>query len=365
MSRSTWASGLLLALALPFSLTTQAQSLAVSGVLQSPAMRIPNAAHAVFSSVVRASDRLVAVGERGLILLSDDNGQQWRQASVPVSVGLTAVQFVDARHGWAVGHSGVVLASDDGGETWQLQLDGLRAAQLELDAAQQALSGAADVEAAQARVDTAQRLLEDGADKPLLNLHFTDQHNGLVIGAYGMALRTRDGGRSWQSVVGQIDNPMGLHLYAVALQGSDWYLAGEQGFLARSSDAGQHFEQLQSPYEGTFFTLLARRDGSLLLGGLKGNAFLIRDAGNSIEPLAVSMPVSFSDGTRLADGRVLLANQAGAVFVLDAAGNRLQELLPPQGRPLAGLIQAADGSLVAAGFTGLSQLSLSAAQVSE
>ncbi len=365
MSRSTWASGLFLALALPFSLTAQAQSLTVSGVLESPAMQVPNAARAVFSSVVRAGERLVAVGERGLVLLSDDNGQQWRQASVPVSVGLTAVDFVDAQHGWAVGHSGVVLASRDGGETWQLQLDGARAAQLELISAQDVLNAATDVDMAQARVDAAQRLVEDGADKPFLNLHFTDAQHGLVIGAYGMALKTRDGGQSWQSVVGQIDNPMGLHLYAVAQQGSDWYLAGEQGFLARSTDAGQHFEQLQSPYEGTFFALVPRKDGSLLLGGLKGNAFLIRDAGNSIEPLAVPMPVSFSDGTRLADGRVLLANQAGAVFALDAAGNRLQVLVPPQGKPLAGLTQAADGSLVAAGFTGLSQLSLSAAKVSE
>jgi photosystem II stability/assembly factor-like uncharacterized protein len=110
---------------------------------------------------------------------------------------------------------------------------------------------------------------------------------------------------------------------------------------------------------------VARDDGSLLLGGLKGNAFLIRDAGDSIEALAVPMPVSFSDGTRLADGRVLLANQAGAVFMLDDAGKRLQILLPAQGKPLAGLTQAADGSLVVAGFAGLSSLSLSAAKASE
>lgn len=365
MSRSTWASGLLLALALPFALTTQAQSLAVSGVLQSPAMQVPNAAHAVFSSVVRAGERLVAVGERGLILLSDDNGQQWRQAHVPVSVGLTAVQFVDARHGWAVGHAGVVLASSDGGENWQVQLDGVRAAQLELSAAQDALASASDSDAAQARIDAAQRLVDDGADKPLLDLHFSDARHGMVVGAYGMALQTHDGGQSWQSMVGQIDNPMGLHLYALAQQGSDWYLAGEQGFLAHSADAGQHFEQLQSPYEGTLFTLVARDDGSLLLGGLKGNAFLIRDGGDSIDALAVPMPVSFSDGTRLADGRVLLANQAGAVFVLDDAGKRLQILQPAQGKPLAGLTQAADGSLVVAGFAGLSSLSLSAAKASE
>ncbi|MPT17293.1 MAG: BNR domain-containing protein [Pseudomonas sp.] len=365
MSRSTWTSGLFLAFVLPFSLTVQAQSLVVSGVLESSAMRVLNPKHAVFTGVTRAGERLVAVGERGLILLSDDNGQQWRQASVPVSVGLTAVEFVDTQHGWAVGHSGVVLASRDGGESWKLQMDGLRAARLELESAEAALNSAVDVDAAQVRVDAAQRLVEDGADKPFLNLHFTDAEHGMVIGAYGMALRTADGGRSWQSQVGQIDNPMGLHLYAVARQGNDWYLAGEQGFLAHSSDAGQHFQQLESPYEGSFFTLLARQDGSLLLGGLKGNAFLLHDAGNLIEPLKVTMPVSLSDAVTLSDGRALLANQAGAVFALDAVGTHLQMLVPPQGKPLAALTQAADGSLVVAGFTGIANLPLSGAKVSE
>ncbi|MCI0916275.1 BNR domain-containing protein [Pseudomonas stutzeri] len=363
MIRSIRASWLLLTLALPWVLPVQAQ--AVRGVLESPAMQVPNAKRAVFSDIARAGERLVAVGERGLILLSDDNGQHWQQASVPVSVGLTAVEFVDAEQGWAVGHAGVVLASSDGGANWAVQLDGSRAAQLELSSAQAALNGASDADAAEARVGAAQRLVEDGADKPFLNLHFTDAHNGLVIGAYGMAFQTRDGGRSWQSRMGQIDNPMGLHLYAVAQQGQDWYLAGEQGFLARSADAGAHFQQLESPYEGTFFTLSVRADGSLLLGGLKGHAFVLRDAGSRVEPLAVTMPVSFSDSASLSDGRTLLANQAGALFSVAADGTRLQLFSPPAGKPLAALTQAADGSLVAAGFTGLSRLSLSATKVSE
>ena len=45
----------------------------------------------------RAGNRLVAVGERGTILLSDD-GQAWRQVPSPVSVGLTGVSFGDDQH---------------------------------------------------------------------------------------------------------------------------------------------------------------------------------------------------------------------------------------------------------------------------
>lgn len=101
----------------------------VRDVLDQPARLSERAVSSVLNAVVLAGTRLVAVGERGVVLLSDDNGRSWRQAgSVPVSVALTDVHFVSATHGWAVGHSGVVLHSDDGGETWMRQLDGNQAA---------------------------------------------------------------------------------------------------------------------------------------------------------------------------------------------------------------------------------------------
>ncbi|ODV41971.1 hypothetical protein AWV79_31155 [Cupriavidus sp. UYMMa02A] len=102
---------------------------------KTPAMIPDKAASLVRLSVTLAGERLVSAGERGVILLSDDNGKTWRQAKVPVSAALTRVRFVDSRNGWAVGHGGVVLATRDAGETWQKQLDGAAAAQLELAAA--------------------------------------------------------------------------------------------------------------------------------------------------------------------------------------------------------------------------------------
>lgn len=361
---------LLLAIALPTSVVLGspvglATDQSIKDVLDSPAVLASHPEQSVFMDLARAGSRLVAVGERGLILLSDDNGQRWRQVQVPVSVGLTAVQFVDADHGWAVGHAGVILTSRDGGETWVRQLDGHQAARLELEAAQRERAGAIDDEAAQVRVQTAERMVQEGADKPFLALAFTDANHGLVVGAYGLALRTEDGGVTWSSVQGTIDNPTGLHLYAAVHQGGNWFLAGEQGYLARSDD-GRHFRQLQSPYNGTFFTLIGRDDHTLLIAGLKGHAFTLDENTDSISPLPMLMPVSFSDAVGLADGRTLLANQAGGIFVSGPqAPGRLLPALPPTGKPLSGLIQAADGSLVVAGFTGLSRLSLPAVSASE
>lgn len=320
-------------------------------VLAQPAVQGPQALHAVLQDVTRAGQRLVAVGERGVVLLSDDNGASWRQASaVPVSASLVAVQFVDARNGWAVGHAGVVLHSDDGGEHWSPQLDGRRAAALELQAAQ----ASADA----GRIAAAQRLVADGADKPLLALHFSDARHGLVLGAYGLALATTDGGRSWQSWMGHLPNPQGLHLYAVAGQGSDLYIAGEQGLLLRSRDAGEHFQALQGPYEGSYFAAAVLPGGRLLVGGLRGKLFASDDGGASFQALANPIPASLN-GIRVAGGQLLLANQAG-MLLRSGLGEFAATPLPvSDGLPLSAATVAADGALVAVGMAGARRLALS------
>src|SRR5210317_1614791 len=72
----------------------------------------------------RGDGAFVAVGEYGVIIVSEDGGETWEQASVPASVALTGVYFPTSRSGWAVGHDGLILHSSDGGHSWEKQLDG-------------------------------------------------------------------------------------------------------------------------------------------------------------------------------------------------------------------------------------------------
>src|SRR5262252_9857063 len=82
-------------------------------VLDSPAQMSPIAARSALQSVVPVGNRLVAVGQRGVVLVSNDAGATWKQSPVPVASDLTSVFFVDEEHGWAVGHDGVILRSGD------------------------------------------------------------------------------------------------------------------------------------------------------------------------------------------------------------------------------------------------------------
>src|SRR5690606_23612359 len=70
----------------------------------------PLAVTSLLLDVTHAGKRLVAVGDRGHILFSEDAGRNWVQARVPSRQLLTAVYFVDDKHGWAVGHDAQILA---------------------------------------------------------------------------------------------------------------------------------------------------------------------------------------------------------------------------------------------------------------
>lgn len=212
-----------------------------------PALAIPaeiaaGATQAPLTKVVRAGDRLIAVGARGHILRST-NGLDWQQVPVPVNVLLTSVYFVDADHGWAVGHDATILRSRDGGKTWALQN------------------------------------YQPDQNVPLLDVLFLDNSHGFAVGAYGLLLETRDGGGTWTKPESEITSA-GLHLNALSRLGDgSLLLVGEEGMLAQSRDEGSTWQRLPSPYESSLFAVLPQGQSGAIIGGLRGNAFRSEDVG--------------------------------------------------------------------------------------
>ena len=334
----------------------------VADPLDRPAVTARGPEHSVLLDVTRAGDRLVAVGERGIVVLSDNGGQSWRQAKVPTSVSLTAVEFPSSKQGWAVGHAGVVLHSEDGGETWTRQLDGKAAARLALEAAQARAQAARPGDAAaQKYLVEAQRLVDDGPDKPFLDLHFESETTGFVVGAYNLIFRTEDGGKTWMPWLDRVDNPKGLHFYAIRVVGSSVYLAGEQGLFLRSKDGGNTFQRLETPYGGTYFALAATPTGEIVLAGLRGNAYRSADQGKTFTKVDVPLPVSFSGAATLSDGTLLFANQAGQLLASRDHGRSLLPLPGPRLPPLAAITPGGEGSLITVGFAGAIRVPLSGA----
>lgn len=311
----------------------------VEHALRRPALMVKAPQRGVLIAAALAGERIVAVGERGIVALSDDRGGTWRQVPCPVSVTLTMVRFADARHGVAVGHGGTVLTTSDAGATWTVRLDGRRLAQLAKDAA-------TTPEAAK----EAERLLADGPDKPFLDVLVWDDKRMLAVGAYGLAFHTHDGGASWKPWMARIPNPKALHWYVARQAGKTVVLAGEQGLVVRSDDGGETFAPVASPYKGSWFAGTLRDDGSLLLAGLRGNVWRSSDLGATWSQLVSPVPASITAAAVTAEGVLLLASQAGVVMALKG-----DALVPVTSAPVpmpSALLPLPGGSVLSFGVAG-------------
>lgn len=317
--------------------------------LNQPALRAARPTQAVLQALARAGQRLVAAGERGLVIYSDDAGQSWTQARVPVSVTLTALRFADARQGWAVGHMGVVLSTEDGGASWTRRLDGLSGAALALQTARG--------QGGDTAIEEAQRLVDEGADKPLLDIALRGDGSLLAVGAYGLAFRSADGGRSWQSQMHRLPNPEGLSYYGLAERRGECLLFGEQGLLLRASSSQDPFAAQASPATGSLFGALSLREGPLLLLGLRGRLWRSADNGEPWSTVLSHVDAALVAGTQLSDGRVLLAGAAGQLLLSHDGGQHFRPIALRQRFPFTSLVQAADGTLLLAGMRGLQRLS--------
>lgn len=341
--------------------------------LSTPAYVTARAAQALLLGVANAGDRLVAVGERGIVVTSNDGGASWTQSAVPLSSTLTAVSFVGARHGWAVGHDGVVLHSADGGRSWARQLDGNATNAMGLTAATEAeqraraSNDAAALKQAGHRLDDARAAAKFGPSRPLLAVWFRNASEGLAAGAYGLLLRTRDGGRQWTLASDALANPDGYHLNAItATPAGTLLIAGEAGRVYRSVDGGARWETLDTGYKGQLYGALGVRGAGggedLLAFGFKGNLFRLAAGSKAWQPLASGTTKTLVAGLLLANGEPLLVGADGVL----RAGH-------PQGRafkavgqvplPSAVAISPAPGpaAFAVAGLGGVRRVTLDAA----
>lgn len=275
---------------------------------------------ALMLDAARAGNRLVAVGERGIINYSDDQGATWRQAEVPVNVLLTAVYFADPRHGWAVGHDAVILTSADAGATWTVQ-------------------------------NYAPEL-----DVPLLDVWFADTRRGFAVGGAGWVFATEDGGSRWErreisAQVAEVDIPdstyeFAPHWFGIAPldAGKMLFLAGEKGVLMRSDDAGRTWRQLGSPYHGTFFGLVSHAE-ELFAFGMNGHLFRSTDRGETWNAIAGSGEKSLFVALPTEDGRVLVGGGGGTLLEIPP-GDAARMLPTPDRKDVLGLLTLDTGRLL-------------------
>lgn len=307
------------------------------------------------SGIARYGDRLIAVGPRGLIVVSTDAATTWRQMPSPVSSDLVSVKFTDARTAWAVGHDAVALRTSDGGATWQKMLDGRSVlALLRNTYTVRAEAGDAAAAAVSREIDRsiAQSATPDVLPSPFLDVWFADANEGYLIGAFGLVLRTVDGGKQWEPWIERLDNERRFHLYAVAGDGAERYIAGEQGLLLRLDTASMRFVKVESPYPGSFFGLDVRGH-RVMAFGLRGNAFTRSSDGAAWTKIETGVDANIVAAVEMGDGRLVLVSQAGHFLAVSPDLRSSIQIGSPSGGEVLGAVFTGHNAIAMARLNGV------------
>jgi len=258
---------------------------------------------------------LVAVGERGDVLLSEDNGSTWKQVSVPTRSMLTALAVVKGGKIWAVGHDAVIIHSEDCGKSWSLQN------------------------------------FAPEKETPLFDVWFENADHGLAVGAYGLFYETHDGGKTWE------ERPVDKeerHWYAIT-EAPDGvlYVAAEFGTVFRSMDKGKTWEEMATPYKGTFFGDLALKDGSVLVFGLRGHLFISTDRGETWTPIQTGTTASLQTGIQMKDGTIVIAGLSGTLLIRKDNAKSFRLVNRSDRLGISALVECGPGQLLLFGEEGV------------
>ena len=332
----------LAAFALAVAPQAPGQEAAPKDPAESPAVIAPLAVRSLLLDVAWAGNHIVAAGERGHILHSENAGLTWTQVPVPASANLTALCFADEKNGWAVGHVETIVRTRDGGESWDLVH------------------------------------FEPASPQPLLDVACADANRGVAVGAYGVVYVTTDGGSVWSQVPfepaalpgaesvepademeADVDLGFEFHLNAIARAGPGrLYIGAEAGRLFRSDDDGASWRELPSPYDGSFHGILPLDGDAVLAFGLRGNLFRSEDGGATWAQLQTGTTALLDGGARIDADTVVVVGMAGVILVSRDGGRSFTLHQQDDRKALAAVAASGDGALIVAGEGGVRRLPL-------
>jgi photosystem II stability/assembly factor-like uncharacterized protein len=272
----------------------------------------------VLLDIAEVDGRLLAVGERGFMLVSTDAGRTWKGQPTAVSRTLTGVAFKDDKVGIGVGHGGTVERSEDGGTTWTVVT------------------------------------IEDAGNDSLLGVTWLGDDHFVAYGAFGLYFDSKDAGRTWTRVT-VLNEDFDRHISQVLPVGQALFLVAETGTLARSDDGGATWKALTSPYQGSFFGALAAGDDALLVFGMRGNLYRSPDLGATWQRIELGTTTALNSGLRLADGRLLIVGNNGLLVQSRDDGQTFESHFAPPGKSFAAAVET-HGRVILAGEGGITPL---------
>ncbi|MDP2301351.1 MAG: YCF48-related protein [Ignavibacteria bacterium] len=229
------------------------------------------------------------------------SGNDWRWLNpTPQGNRLNYVQILNPFTWYAVGYAGTFMKTTDAGNTWSY------------------------------RHDVGRPNGTSGQTANVLDAHFFDSNNGIIIGGNAGIFKTSDAGETWLEVA---ENPLSPTATAALNQvyfvnNNLGFICGASGTILKTTNSGNNWTTLASGVTTTLYDIWASDENNILVTTTAGNIRKSTDGGVSWTPINVGVTnIQYkigSDGLNIittgAAGTVRRSSDNGTTWSLASTG---------------------------------------------
>jgi photosystem II stability/assembly factor-like uncharacterized protein len=264
------------------------------------------------------SNTLVAVGDFGLILRSDNSGELWQELDIGgLDQDLNDIYFINQNLGWICGNSSTVLFTNDGGVLWQkrdVPIESTRFEGVWGDADGYVYAcGSPGVIVRSTDFGATWYSSNTGTTSYLWDIAFsTGRSLGIAVGSDATILKSVDQGISWHIIQAPDKN---IRYYSVFIdsKGNPW-IGGDNGSLFYSDDGASSWKKVNLPTDMAVRSIRIY-DTKVIVSGDFSKLLISNDKGISWSE--VSLPYGFQYACEQSDTDIWTSGSMGSIYKIE------------------------------------------------